>query len=67
MRTQKGTQLREKRIFNVSVDLQKKMDEILMDFADDLVTITDFNNIEKLFIECAKDAVKDGILKRKIK
>lgn len=67
MKTQKGTKLREKRIFNESVTLQRKMDELLMDFADELVTITDFNNIEKLFIECAKDAVKDGILRSKIK
>jgi len=67
MRTQKGTQLREKRLFNASVDLQKKMDEILMDFADELVIITDFQNIEKLFIECAKDAVKMGMIRRNIR
>lgn len=67
MRTQKGTKLREKRLFNVSVDLQRKMNDMLMDFADELVTITDFENIERLFIECAKDAVKDEIVRRNVK
>jgi len=67
MRTQKGTLRREKQIFKVSVDLQKKMDKILVDFSDELVTVTDFENIEKLFVECAKDAVKMQMIRRGIK
>jgi len=64
MRTQKGTQLREKRLFNASVELQKKMDDMLIEFSDELVTITDFENIEKLFIEVAKDAVNNRMIRR---
>jgi len=66
MRTQKGTQLREKRLFNASVDLQKKMDDMLVEFSDELVTITDFENIEKLFVAIAKDAVNDRMIRRHI-
>jgi len=67
MRTQKGTQLREKRLFNASVELQKKMDDMLIEFSDELVTITDFENIEKLFVAIAKDAVNDRMIRRNIK
>jgi len=67
MRTQKGTQLREKRLLNASVELQKKMDDMLIEFSDELVTITDFENIEKLFVAIAKDAVNDRMIRRNIK
>ena len=67
MRTQKGTQLRERKIFNASVDLQKKMDDILMDFADDLITIIDFANINRLFVEIANDSVKNEMVRRNIR
>lgn len=64
IRTQKGTSLREKRIFNAEVELLKKMDKLLLEFADELVTFTTFEHIEKLFVECANDAVTDKIIKR---
>jgi len=43
------------------------MDDMLIEFSDELVTITDFENIEKLFVAIAKDAVNDRMIRRNIK